>query len=745
MPETNAPGAASAITAGAVKADPYAAQVAEYMATGVPVGIPKVPGRFELPYTGPVLTRDGLKGLERVRAFDFAFETEPDFRMVSRERSASAPPIPWGHPRPTSNGEVRMLYLLCESSSNPQKYSSAEATEKIFGDNAGHTSPSVVDYYRENSHGNINVTGDVLPTEGAYSSNYNPFSDQFGAWINEILGQMYDDGVRLRDYDGNGDGHIDGITFILSENIRAFVGHSYLQVNNDADIISFGYLGEDDMAPESNTAHHELGHFFYLPDYYDLGGDMYGPSPGPDGTECMGIGYWDLMCAGNYTNPPMPMSPLNKWILEWIEPNVVSVDSTGIVLNPSHLEENDSEIYLLAPGGSYTDGVTKEYFLLENRWVEASSYYGGYNPAWNPGRGLLIWHVDEDVWTSNYDSPGPNSIEEHKAIDLECADGITRNGYPGGYDDLDGVISGGNANPGDATDVYPRQGKEFAFTSVPSSMANDGSDTGIRVYNITKDNMAQTITLDVEVGNDGPPVVDIISPADGSEVSGYIEADVRVYGDIDHVIYAVTHDSGQFTETVESAPWSLTIPVTEFYDQTVTLGVAAVDSTARTGEDSVTVDVGPPPAPVVSITGPVNGLAYSGTVSVTVATEGAVQQVEYEVIHEDGTFSTVATAPPFSLNLATESFGNQRLTIRARAIDEFEQSGLAETFLDVYNNPGDTDNNGDVNSTDVNLIRNNLGTEPGDGTFRAWYDTDEDGIVTEADAALIGYYYGTMY
>ena len=46
-----------------------------------------------------------------------------------------------------------------------------------------------------------------------------------------------------------------------------------------------------------------------------------------------------------------------------------------------------------------------------------------------PGEGLLIWHIDEEVMSSKWDSNTVNNDEEHKGMDLEEADGAQDIGF----------------------------------------------------------------------------------------------------------------------------------------------------------------------------------------------------------------------------------------------------------------------------------------------------------------------------
>ncbi len=452
--------------------DPYADEVREYLLTGIPPLIPKWGRHFELPYIGPIMTREGViwrEGFPRpeLRIADWA--GDPD--TGDENRVANKVQLP--NPKPSSTGDCGHVFILVTWSGQNQSNNATAVTEKIFGNNQGRTSPSLKNFYSEMSYGSSQLVGTVVPASGAYTlSQFSNLSEI----VTEAMNAANAD-VDFSQYDRNGDGRIDAVTIILPYNIRAFVSHGWSGPLFDGKrISSIGILGEDDLSPQSNTAHHEMGHFFMLPDYYDLGGDSAPPNPGPDGNESMGVGYWDLMCAGNFTNPPMHMSPYNKWLLNWIEPNVITSDVQDLVLVPSNFETNSNSAYIL-----WTEGVfDREFFIIENRWQTSTADFGP-----NPGQGLLIWHVDENQMINPSSGYGVNDIEERKALDLEEADGRA---------DLDRMV-----NYGDAGDVYPNSGKDFSFTSNPNSRNYADEDSLVKIFNIRKDTTAKTITIDASV------------------------------------------------------------------------------------------------------------------------------------------------------------------------------------------------------------------------------------------------------
>ena len=109
-----------------------------------------------------------------------------------------------------------------------------------------------------------------------------------------------------------------------------------------------------------------------------------------------------------------------------------------------------------------------------------------------PASGLLIWHIDEDVISLSIDDYEINSDLSNPGIDLEEADGAQDIGYPSIFlfnDPSSGYFGDmwfrGNkqyelANPG-----YQGLKPEFGPNTYPSTHANDGSSTFIKIAEIS--------------------------------------------------------------------------------------------------------------------------------------------------------------------------------------------------------------------------------------------------------------------
>lgn len=120
----------------------------------------------------------------------------------------------------------------------------------------------------------------------------------------------------------------------------------------------------------------------------------------------------------------------------------------------------------------WTDGDTnsKEYFLLENRQLSGSD-------AFLPAGGLLIWHIDDSVYS--------NSDENHPKVKLMQADGT---------DELKV-----NLSRGDAGDIYPgfSHNQTFDSVSTPDSKSYSGKTTHVSATNIPLPSTSMTFSITV--------------------------------------------------------------------------------------------------------------------------------------------------------------------------------------------------------------------------------------------------------
>jgi M6 family metalloprotease-like protein len=165
----------------------------------------------------------------------------------------------------------------------------------------------------------------------------------------------------------------------------------------------------------------------------------------------MGVGSWSIMGYGGWLGdwglgvPPGTIPSLldayHKVLFGWIKPLVVNLPKGNI---PLFAAEMDSLLYSLR-GDSLHPVVVKvpisptEYYLIENRETDIKhkdtlfvhveggipvSVGDGEYDFFQPGSGVIVWHIDQSV----IDEYGPynavNIFPDHKGVKMVEADGI---------------------------------------------------------------------------------------------------------------------------------------------------------------------------------------------------------------------------------------------------------------------------------------------------------------------------------
>ena len=147
---------------------------------------------------------------------------------------------------------------------------------------------------------------------------------------------------------------------------------------------------------------------------------------GANGYDRAGVGISD---------GPAPLSEWSRIEEGWLDSRVETVSSDQNVTIPDINSSTGNVVIKISVPDSPPPPM-EEYFLLSNRQRGTTgSYYDDYAPA----SGLLIWHIDEDVRRGS----DVNRHEQHKRVDVECADGLfIDKGYPGNAPDA--VMGGDN-------------------------------------------------------------------------------------------------------------------------------------------------------------------------------------------------------------------------------------------------------------------------------------------------------------
>lgn len=372
------------------------------------------------------------------------------------------------------------------------------------------TTGTLRQYYREVSYGLFDAVavvsnwttmpGDDVLFEGNNNGLGPSGGGVLGLGLHAVL-EANDDAIDFGRFDNDGpdgipnsgddDGFVDFVTFIHPEmggecaggnsNIWShawflsnwnFVGQ---YVTNDASqhpifnriridryFIAAGTDCNGSMPAGIATTAHELGHALGIKDLYDT-------VPAGAGSDSEGIGNWGLMgAAGTNSASPNHMTAWSKERLGWLSYFDVFAD-TWLCLPP--VETEPAAVRLWTNG----DQASPEYFVVENRQALGFDQFVD-------GTGLVIYHVDEDIYDLLDFKNQVNAIEQTKAIDVECADATTAS-HVVNADDLDRKI-----NRGDTGDVWGGGTQtDFFDGSTPGSRSNDEISTNVEVRSIGQD------------------------------------------------------------------------------------------------------------------------------------------------------------------------------------------------------------------------------------------------------------------
>jgi immune inhibitor A len=367
-------------------------------------------------------------------------------------------------------GTVRVIVVLVDFSDKPMTQT-LKHYEDLFFSLGALPKKSVREYYREVTHGLIDIQGDVV---GPYRLPQTLKTYAHGAAGTGLAlpnaQTMARDAVTASDpdvdftpYDNDGNGYVDAFIVIhagaggeVTGDANDIWSHKWTLDGGARDVDHtkiYAYL----TVPEDckiGVCAHELGHLLFgFPDLYDTD------------YSSEGIGNWCLMAGGSWGgggDTPVHPSAWCKANQGW-----VTIDNrmTNAAVNIADVKASNT-VYRLWNNGE--DG--NEYFLLENRQQT------GFDVSL-PGAGLLIWHIDEAQST--------NTDEHHYKVALLQADGKR---------DLEL-----NVNRGDPGDAYPGSSNNHTFnaTSNPNSKSYGNVDSCVAVTEIGTS--APTMRVQVQV------------------------------------------------------------------------------------------------------------------------------------------------------------------------------------------------------------------------------------------------------
>lgn len=372
-----------------------------------------------------------------------------------------------------TTGNVKIPVILISFQDKDHINSKSSIYGKIFGSGESSSFPleSLRSFYLRSSYNKLNITGNVL---GWYKTQYSRNEAESKGrdnLIKEVLNFYDSNGHDFTQYDNDNDGDIDYLVVIWSGEHGEWASFWWAYQTSFSDagyridgksLGTYSWQWESYHYPsdkfDPSTLIHETGHALGLPDLYD-----YKEGVGPEG----GVGGLDIMDSiwGDH-------NCFSKFLLDWIVPKVVNSGETDKSLSPSSISD---DALLVMPGGS-EKMFFGEFFMVQNR-----TRIG--NDLKIPTDGLIIWHVDSTLDDSQYDFKYDNSYTDHKYLKLMEADGL---------DQIE------NFEYADAGDFYV-SGDRFSPATIPDSKKYDGTNSGVFVKNIYRQNNDFIFNVGVDI------------------------------------------------------------------------------------------------------------------------------------------------------------------------------------------------------------------------------------------------------
>lgn len=355
-------------------------------------------------------------------------------------------------------GTLRVIVVLVDFPDKAMTKTKAHF-EDLFFSTGVLANGSVRDYYKEVTHGLIDIVGEVVGpfrmprklTEYAHGASGTGNVEPNARTMAKDAADASNPTVNFAQYDNDGNGFVDAFIVLHAGggaeetgSVNDIWSHKWVlsggAYNADGTKI-YGYL----TVPENSrigVCCHELGHLLFgWPDLYDTDNSS------------EGLGNWCLMAGGSWNGGgdvpahPSAWCKVNQGWVSVVNQTTNQTVSIGDV-------KTSKEVYRL-----WKDGAPgSEYFLVENR--QKTAYDKNL-----PGAGLLVYHIDEAI--------SSNDNENHPKVALLQADGLKQLNTA--------------ANRGDAGDPYPGSSNNVTFnsTSNPNSKSYGNMDTCVSISNIS--------------------------------------------------------------------------------------------------------------------------------------------------------------------------------------------------------------------------------------------------------------------
>ena len=333
---------------------------------------------------------------------------------------------------------------------------------------------TVAEFYNQQSYGKLNLSGQVFDWYTAkHERSY--YDNKKAELVMEAAEHYRSQGVDFVQFDGDGDGVIDAITYHFAGQVSGsmsgswYGGRCHFGVGDIGELTFKTFVQLDNdistdvnvVTPMLRSICHELMHTLGMPDLY--------------GTMQEGGAPVDLM---NYNSESI--NPYTKMMLGWIDTvQVITSDMKNVRLNPYGTGTNGT----VAIVTDEFNGLFDEFYIVANR--DCFEYHNA-----------VIWHIDarldEDGTDFRYSNLG---FDARPDLDSGHEGGTRISEYL--------FIEELSPNP-DASVPNDKAFKEnsiFGPNHMPSSDTHEGAYTGIQIGNFNHHN-GKYLTFDVSFVKD---------------------------------------------------------------------------------------------------------------------------------------------------------------------------------------------------------------------------------------------------
>ena len=308
-----------------------------------------------------------------------------------------------------------------------QKVTIKERLEKAaFGTNEEVGWYSISSFYKTESFGQCEIEGEVADW---YQSSYRygeVNSDLTTTILNNAINNWkINNPTKVKDFDTNGDGYLDGVIAVYGgpnygnigkypphrENKNMWAYTSWLSNTSNVESpnggvfiwASYDFMDVDnthDLKIDTHTYIHEMGHVFGLDDYYDYAHK--GEWAGSFSMQDYNVGGHD---------------PYSLMALGWVQPYVPTY-STSITIHPF---ESSGDVILVSPDFS-SNSAFDEYLLVEmysptgTNERDSTYQYGSQYPLGPTKAGIRIWHVDARLLKIKESSKRGKTVEYYNIV-----------------------------------------------------------------------------------------------------------------------------------------------------------------------------------------------------------------------------------------------------------------------------------------------------------------------------------------